>query len=93
MEAKLARDISQGEKVEGEIDVFISRRHEKRIRDEGERAAQEMYEESCRRHSERERLELLWERLRYHHAMIRSHTANQGTEPPRPSSPGRSAAR
>src|SRR5215203_3846637 len=33
----IGRDISRGEIVEAEIDAFISKRHDRRVRDEGER--------------------------------------------------------
>jgi hypothetical protein len=69
-------DVERTEMVEGEIDVFIARRDRERRKDEGERAAEEMYEESCRRHSERVRQEDLWKWKRHHEAMIRAHEAN-----------------
>jgi hypothetical protein len=41
-------DISHGEKVEGELDILITRRHEKRVESEGERQAEELYAASVR---------------------------------------------
>ncbi len=46
----ISRDISKGERVEDEIDVFISRRHDQRVRDEGGRPEEEAWRESERRH-------------------------------------------
>ena len=43
-------DISHGEHVEKELDLLITRRHEKRRAEEGERRAEEMWAESERRH-------------------------------------------
>jgi hypothetical protein len=51
-------DIAQGEKVEGELDIFISRRDEQRRRVEGERPEHEIWQESEDRYLERERLKL-----------------------------------
>ena len=55
-------DIAQGEKVEGELDTFIERRHEQRVRDEGERAELEAWRASERRKEARRREEnrLAW---------------------------------
>ena len=36
-------DIAKGEKVEGELDILIERRHEARRAEEGERPAEEMW--------------------------------------------------
>ena len=60
------RDIAHGEKVEGELNILITRRHDKREVEEGERAAEALYAENCRRHAERERRELDAERHEYH---------------------------
>ncbi len=50
-------DIAKISAVEGELDNFISRRHEKRIQEEGERPAEEMWAESERRYEARRREE------------------------------------
>ena len=63
--------IARSEMVEKELDTMIRRRHDKRVASEGERAAEEMYEASCRRFSERELTQRLWERLRYHEGQAR----------------------
>src|SRR5215210_2095770 len=56
------------EAAEAQLDSFISRRHEQRAKDEGERRAEEMWAESVRRHEAqmREENRLLW--LGYHKA-------------------------
>jgi hypothetical protein len=41
-------DIAQGEKVEGELDIFIERRERERRQVEGDRRAEEMWMESER---------------------------------------------
>jgi Lon protease-like protein len=60
--------VARTEMVEKELDGMIRRRDEKRRTEEGDRAAEEMYEESCRRYAEqeRERNRLAW--LDYHRA-------------------------
>jgi hypothetical protein len=45
------------EAAEAQLERFITQRHEKRIKSEGERAAEEMYAESVRRFQERQRQE------------------------------------
>jgi hypothetical protein len=62
------RDISQGEKVEQELDAFVNKRDRQRRESEGERAAEEMYRESCRRHEEQRRAVLRAEWVAYHKA-------------------------
>src|SRR5215203_3254442 len=59
-------DISHGEKVEGELDILISRRHEKRVGSEGERQAEELYEASCRVYSAKREQERRAEWAAYH---------------------------
>jgi hypothetical protein len=44
----VARDVSHAERTEKELDLLVTRRHEKRVESEGERQAQEMYAESVR---------------------------------------------
>lgn len=62
--------------VESELDRLITKRHDQRVKDDGERPAEELYMESVRRHEELERRERLWQLLRFHQGMARSHTAN-----------------
>jgi hypothetical protein len=42
-------DIAKGEWVEGELDAMIRRRHDQRVRDEGEHAREQLWVESVRR--------------------------------------------
>jgi hypothetical protein len=44
----IGRSIARGEAVESELDAFISKRHEARVRDEGERAVEDAWAESSR---------------------------------------------
>ncbi len=47
-------DIAKGEQVEGELDAMIRRRHEERVKDEGQRRIEELWQESVRRHNARQ---------------------------------------
>jgi hypothetical protein len=69
-------DIARGEKVEKELDHLITRRHEKRRVEEGETAEEALWRESVRHYEEQQSRQRLWEELRYHEAMVRTHTAN-----------------
>ena len=51
----LGSPTAPGEAVEREVDAFISKRHEQRVRAEGERLALEMWQESERKYAERRR--------------------------------------
>jgi hypothetical protein len=73
---EIAREARSAEAAEAEIERFISRRHDARVADEGERAIQDAWAESARRLAERERQQTLWDRLRYHQAMDRAVTKN-----------------
>jgi hypothetical protein len=42
------------EAAEAQLEHFITQRHERRVADEGERAAEEMWMESVARYNERE---------------------------------------
>jgi hypothetical protein len=53
----IGRDIGRGEAVEHELDAFISKRHERRVKSEGERQAEEAWKESVRRYEARRREE------------------------------------
>ena len=50
-------DIGRGEAVEYELDAFISKRHEQRVKTEGERQLEEACRESKRREKLRQREE------------------------------------
>ena len=71
----LARDISAGEKVAGALDVFITRRHDQRVRDEGERLAEEAWAESVARFHERSEAEMRSRWIDFHQNMHRLHSA------------------
>jgi hypothetical protein len=43
-------DIEASERVEADLDLFITRRHDQRVKDEGERQAEEAWAESERRY-------------------------------------------
>jgi hypothetical protein len=62
------------EAAEAQLERFIESRDEKRRQTEGDRQAEELWMETVRRYHEKERTSLLWERLRYHEAMVRAHT-------------------
>ena len=47
-------DISRSEQVETDLDRLIEKRHEKRVQSEGERAAEELWQESVRRYHARQ---------------------------------------
>jgi hypothetical protein len=61
--AGLNRDITRGEATEKELDRLITRRHDARVRGEGERRAEEMWQESVKRYEEK-RLQMA--RLEWH---------------------------
>lgn len=50
LDRNLGQAFAPGEQVEHELDVFISRRHEQRVRSEGERAVEAAWRESERKH-------------------------------------------
>ena len=66
-------DIAGGEKVEGELDILITRRHEQRVRDEGERAAEELWRVSARIHEAKQQREKLEAWRCYHEDQAASH--------------------
>lgn len=51
----IGRAISRGEAVEHELDAFVSKRHEQRIKAEGERQTEEAWKASERAHEEKRR--------------------------------------
>lgn len=55
--AALSHEIAAGEHVEMEIDQFISRSHDQRVKAEGERTVEEAWRESERREEVRRREE------------------------------------
>jgi hypothetical protein len=61
------------EAAEAQLERFITGRHERRVADEGERAAEEMWRESVARYNEREREQNRWEWVRFFDRMAQSH--------------------
>jgi hypothetical protein len=59
-------NIAKGERVEGELDAFISKRDKERRQSEGERAREELWQKSVREHNARCGDEQRLARLRYH---------------------------
>jgi hypothetical protein len=62
----VGRDIAKGEQVEYELTAMIERRHDKRVVEEGERPAEEMWVESERRHDALRREANRTARVEYH---------------------------
>ena len=79
---------AQGEKVELELDAFITKRDAQRRRSEGERLAEEVWMESERLYNARRRRELDAERYGY---LMDSADGMRG--PPPPSLPGKGRRR
>ncbi len=61
-------EIAKGEKVEADLTHLIERRHERRVKDEGHRPSEEMYEESTRRYQEQMRVRARYEWHLHHTA-------------------------
>jgi hypothetical protein len=68
-------DVAKTSAVEAESDNFISRRHDKRVEQEGERPAEEMWAESERRHAARRREENRAAWCKYHQDQAARHRA------------------
>jgi hypothetical protein len=68
-------DIAHSEMVEQQLTTLIERRHDRRVVEEGERAALGMWQESERRHeaARREENRLLW--CEYHQLQAARHRA------------------
>jgi hypothetical protein len=73
------RDIAHGEKVEGELNILIERRHDKRCTEEGERPAEEMWAESVARFHERSEAEMRerWHEYHCHMATLHGRLADE----------------
>jgi hypothetical protein len=71
--AALNRDIAPAEQVEWQIDAFISMRHDKRIKEEGERREEEAWKESTRRAEAARDEKLREEWSEYHRRQARVH--------------------
>jgi hypothetical protein len=68
-------DVAKTNAVEAELDNFISRRHEERIQEEGERLAEEIWAESERRYAARRREENRAAWCKYHQDQAARHRA------------------
>ena len=66
-------EIARSETVEKDLDGLITRRHEKRKATEGERAVEEMWAESERRHTAQRRAENRMAWTEHHERMYRVH--------------------
>ena len=68
-------DVGKTSAVEAELDNFVSRRHEKRVQEEGEQRAEEVWAESERRYAARRREENRAAWRRYHEDQAARHRA------------------
>ena len=59
-------DTAKVNAIEGELDAFVAKRHEKRVREEGERPHEALWAESERRYFEAQRRARETERYEYH---------------------------
>jgi hypothetical protein len=66
-------DVAQGYQVETDLSRLIERRHDERVKSEGERLEEELWMESARRYHERQREQNRWEWVRYFDRMAESH--------------------
>jgi hypothetical protein len=66
-------EIAHGYAVEKDLDRLIERRHEQRVTDEGERAVEEVWAESARRHAHALRKAARAEWTLYHEHMSELH--------------------
>jgi hypothetical protein len=71
----LSRDITRGAQVDGELDAFIERRHKERVKAEGERAQEEAWRESERKHNAARDAELRDAWCSYHQEQAARHRA------------------
>jgi hypothetical protein len=66
-------DVAKTIGVEGELDNILSRPHEKRVEEEGERLAKEMWQESELKYAERRREENSQAWASFHETQAESH--------------------
>jgi hypothetical protein len=71
-------DIARSERAEADLDAMITRRHEARVKTDGHRPSEEMYEESVRRHAAQRARERRAEWAAYHRAAAERHRATLG---------------
>ncbi len=79
----IGREMAAGDRADAEVDAFISRRHDRRVTEEGERPAEGAWMESERREAARRRAEnrVGWYSWHMHRAELygrlsREHAAN-----------------
>jgi hypothetical protein len=66
-------DVERAERVEADLDRLITRRHDQRVKDEGERFEEALWEESVAKYNARRQRELAQQWLAYHIARRRTH--------------------
>ncbi len=71
----ISRDIARGEAVEHELVAFVSRQHDRRVVDEGERPAEAAWAESERAHDAGRRDEMRAAWCEYHRLQAGRHRA------------------
>ena len=71
----VGRDVSHGELVESELDRMIERRDDARVKAEGRRRAQEMYQESVRRYNAQRNARRRAEWAAFHRQQAERHRA------------------
>jgi hypothetical protein len=67
--------VAGGEMVEKQLDILITRRHDRRVADEGERQALEMWQESEHKYAERRREANRQAWASFHEEQAESHRA------------------
>ena len=74
--AAIGREIATGDRADAQIETFISRRHEQRVKTEGERAEEEAWMESERRLKVSRDAALRAEWCEYHRDQAERHRRN-----------------
>ena len=67
---------ARGETAESHLDALITKRHDQRVRDEGERAEHELWEESVERYNAKRQAELVFAWVEYHEEAAERALAN-----------------
>jgi hypothetical protein len=66
-------DIARSERAEADLDAMITRRHEARVKTDGHRPSEEMYEESVRRHNAQRNAQRRAEWAAFHRRLAEAH--------------------
>jgi hypothetical protein len=69
----IERNISRSERAEADLDAFISKRHEQKVKMEGERLEEAVWVETSRREEARRREEMDRDRLDWHRHLVGVH--------------------